>query len=427
MNFRLIFKNLAICIAFIGMSYYCSAQSVVPDNRFIETVIPTEWQKVASEQYSEILNMLIKSFENNYEKIKTVQGEYNVNYEQTINLSELVKSSVNIKSSNDTLQKQNFSFRFACDNKTKKVFREKLIADTVIIDSSTREILKLDNISPVEMSSIATPNDFIFSRHKTEPYIAELLDFPTAMNTRVARRISSEMAARNLVDNIDPMEYFDLKKWGNTKAYLDAILGKEGDEEKNKVFSVFSLYKTSDVPPWFLAAIVIPQNSSTEMIFKTYWCPGKVFLPVHHSVIQKRNNNTELTRGLTQIEWLRYDTIFFPKKASSTTYYDTGKLSYRRDMTTNNLLVNEVLAKDQFNFSALGLENGDLLLDEIKQTVFTIQNNKPVYLAKFYEKYQTPRERSFNRVRMFIMLLGFALIVLGIYLKIRRRRIENKK
>jgi hypothetical protein len=206
---------------------------------------------------------------------------------------------------------------------------------------------------------------------------------------------------------------------------LDLISGKKGDEEKNKAISVFSLYKTNDTPPWFLAEIIIPQNSSTEMIFKTYWRPERIFLPVHHTVIQKRNDNTELTRGLTQIEWLEYNATFFPKKAYSTTYYDTGKLSYRRYMTLNNLLVNEVLASDQFSFSALGLENGDLLLDEIQQTVFTIQNDQPVYLAKFHEKYQTPRERNTNRVRIAIMLLGFVLIAIGIYLRIRRKRIEK--
>jgi hypothetical protein len=218
------------------------------------------------------------------------------------------------------------------------------------------------------------------------------------------------------------MEYFDLSRWGNPKFYLTSISGNNGEDRKNKAFSVFSLYQTSDTPPKFLAEIIIPHNSSTEMIFKTYWYPEKIFLPVHYTVIKKQNDNTELTWSLTQIEWQQYDTIFYPKKIYETTNYETGKLSYRRNMTLNNPLVNKELASDQFSFSALGLKNGDLLLDEIKQTVFTIKNDKPVYLAKFYEQYQTPRERNFNRVRMFIMLLGFALIALGIYLKIRRKR-----
>jgi hypothetical protein len=92
-----------------------------------------------------------------------------------------------------------------------------------------------------------------------------------------------------------------------------------------------------------------------------------------------------------------------------------------------DIVINKPIDSKQFSYSALDLGDGDILVDRIKQQVFTIQNDKPVYLAKFYEKYQTPRERGFNRGRMFIMLLGFALIVFGIYLKIRRKRSENIK
>jgi hypothetical protein len=221
------FKSLMICIGFIWGGFYCFAQeekNVAANDRFIETVIPTEWQKVAPEQYSEILNMLIKFFENNCEKIKTVQGEYTINYEQPIDLSELVRDSVTSKNSTDTLRRQNFNFRFACDNKAKKIFREKQIIDATFIDLSTQKVLKFDNISPLETSSIATPTDFIFSRHKTETSIAELTGFPEAMNTRVARRIPPVTGEESLVDKIDPMEYFDLKRWGNPTLFFGSNL-----------------------------------------------------------------------------------------------------------------------------------------------------------------------------------------------------------
>jgi hypothetical protein len=131
-----------------------------------------------------------------------------------------------------------------------------------------------------------------------------------------------------------------------------------------------------------------------------------------------------LTLDLLQVRWKKVNNIFFPVESRIVVNKDDGKLSYRRKMTLDDIEINNPIDSKQFSYSVLGLGDGDILVDRIKQQVFTIKNDKPVYLAKFYEKYQTPRERGFNRVRMFIMLLGFALIALGIYLKIRRKRIK---
>jgi hypothetical protein len=106
---------------------------------------------------------------------------------------------------------------------------------------------------------------------------------------------------------------------------------------------------------------------------------------------------------------------------------DDGRLSIRQKMTMQDMQINQPLDSKQFSYSALGLGDGDILVDQIKHQVFTIQNDQPVYLAKFYEKYQTPSERNTNRVRIAIKLLGFVLIALGIYISIRRRMIEKNK
>jgi hypothetical protein len=121
------------------------------------------------------------------------------------------------------------------------------------------------------------------------------------------------------------------------------------------------------------------------------------------------------------------DNFFIPIISSNVYFMSDGRLSVREKMTMQEMQFNKPIDSKQFSYSALGLGDGDILVDQIKQQVFKIQNERPVYLAKFYEKYQTPRERGFNRVRLFIMLLGFALIALGIYLKIRRKRNENNK
>jgi hypothetical protein len=162
------------------------------------------------------------------------------------------------------------------------------------------------------------------------------------------------------------------------------------------------------------------QSTDTENIF---WCQESGF----HPVCRLFNKSSGQLLNLIQIRWDSRENIFLLVESRVVICKDDGNLSYRRKIILEDIAINKPTDSKQFSFSALGLGDGDILVDRIKQQVFTIQNDKPVYLAKFYEKYQTPRERNINRVRLFIIVLGFALIVLGIYLKIRRKRIEDNK
>ncbi len=247
MIMRIVVKTVMLYLFLFFCQYNCIALS--SSNQLFDVHTPTEWTKVPSEQHSDILNVLIKSFENNSEKIKTIQGEYNVSFNQMLDLSGLSGGLISPPKKDETQQMQSFTFRFACDNSSKNMFREKLVTDNAIIDTSIGKALELQDISPVETSSIATAGDCIFSRHKKDAYIAELTGYPETVDKKVARRVPLQVIAGNLADYIDPMEYFDLSGWGNPGIYLNAITGKSGEVEKNKAMNVFSIYQTNDSPP----------------------------------------------------------------------------------------------------------------------------------------------------------------------------------
>jgi hypothetical protein len=386
---------------------------------------PVTWQPVTNDEKIKILQMLVKTSESTLQKINTINGMYKVEYEQTVvkeTMSEM--KFLNHLPTSDIIQKYDFSLRFFSDIKREKTFYSKQIIQQIF--ETNGETIEQESLVLFDVNSICSKNDYLYSisSDKATPNVTELLDFPEIKDKKIAWRESPEkMQDRTLVDFIDPCEYLRFKEWGSINLILESMEGKHG-EENQKIAKDISLFETSDDKgvKWYRLHQLFNSTLGKREL-NIFWNQESGF----HPICQLYTTPSHVTLDLLQVRWKKVNNIFFPVESRIIVNKDDGKLSYRRKMTLDDIEINKPIDSKQFSYSALGLGEGDILVDRIKQQVFTIQNDKPVYLAKFYEKYQTPHERNINRVRLFIMVLGFALIVLGIYLKIRRRRIENKK
>jgi hypothetical protein len=403
-------------------------------------LLPTNWQPIPQEKHIETLQFLDEILKSNAKQIKTIKtfsGTYLVSIEDEIN-SNMAKTVLSSENKNNKpitqegsfppklTRKLDYQFNFVSDNAPNRVFRSvKNIKQEFF---SNGQPTKVTEMSSPGANSITTSSDFVYLEEQFKiNRIKEFPDYQDEIN-KVAYRVPFEQGTANIGRSavLTPFEFLEPDRWPITLDYYIPVLkGKGGQENQQYVQKNNMLFQTEDEnqQKWFRYQIVVPKSSKGNRVeCNVFWNQQSNFLPV--CAIQTRDKQIFSS---IQVQWDKRDHVFIPIISSNVYFMDDGRLSVRQKMTMQEMQINKPIDSKQFSYSALGLSDGDILVDQIKQQVFTIQNDKPVYLAKFYETYQTAHEQSFNRGRMAIMLLGFALIVLGIYLKIRRRRIENKK
>jgi hypothetical protein len=387
--------------------------------------LPVNWSPIPENEKISTLKMLVETTESTYKKIKSISVFFNVKIIEGIDKNFAL--SINIPNemiSSNLVHKTHFTLECHSDSKAKHTLRIRKEKMNSFENNGTE--LVLENMGSYNLSSILSSDSHLYS-HENEilPTIPELPGFPETERKRVAWREPPEgVSKRSLTEMIDPYEYFDFVNWGNVKHFFEALSGNFGEKTKNAAMKDILLFEATDEngDKWYRMYYQISTGKGNDES-NIFWSQKAGFSPVCYL----NTNSSHLPIHLVQVRWEKENNIFFPVESHVVTYHENEVLSYRRESVIENLKINQPIDSKQFSYSALGLSDGDILVDRVKQQVFTIKNDKPVYLAKFYEKYQTPQERNFNWVRMYIMLLGFALIALGIYLKIRRRRIENNK
>jgi hypothetical protein len=419
---------LVIFISTFLMSVVClNAQEFhFPSDETSLYSIPEHWSPVPEVEWMKTLQMLVETSKNTLQKIDVLQCHTVVEYQQSMSPEYVQAIDVLTKDNRSIYQTHNFTTEFIGDMKRKIIFRSKKITQQYF--DSEGQKLDPPNIVLYDTRSIVSAQDYLYTQEAegVMQVVSELPDFPEVVKKKVVWREPVENANnRNLVELIDPLEFFDPNHW-SIKLIIEFMEGKHGKENQNILTKMIennnlNLMETTDGQgrKWY-RFYQKSHSMDTENIF---WYQESGF----HPVCRLLNKSSGQLLNLIQVRWDSRENIFLPVESRVVIYKDDGNLRHRKKTILEDIVINKSIDSKQFSYSALGLGDGDILVDRIKQQVFTIKNDKPVYLAKFYEKYQTPSERNFNRVRMFIMLLGFALIALGIYLKIRRRRIENNK
>jgi hypothetical protein len=249
----------------------------------------------------------------------------------------------------------------------------------------------------------------------------ELPGFDLAEEQQVAWRETPEFAkSRTVADFIDPCEYFDVLLWGNLGSVVDAMDGKHGDDSRDYFRENSSFFQSTDKSgkKWFryFQRVQSTNDPSGFRESNIFWSEESGF----HPICRLYATSTNKIIGLVQLRWKLTDGVYYPVESYQVSNENDGTLSYRRKMTASNLAINKPVKKDQFSYSALGLKNGDVLVDRIEESVYTIQKNKPVFVAKFYADYQSPPPTlptgSISGIRWVAIGLGIVLIILGLYL-----------
>ncbi|MDR1494114.1 MAG: hypothetical protein LBT05_15545 [Planctomycetaceae bacterium] len=410
---------LFFIILFLENSLLLTAEEIYfPKQEEAYYAIPQSWQLITNNADKlNIMQLLVTTAKNGKNGIDTLKGQLSVQYEGKINniTAKEIGFDTNLLGEKPISHNVDFTIDFILDLTNEKTFRFR--KETKSSFNTEEQIVKSPNTSPYNTISIVSSNEYIYSFEKEIlPTIPELPDYPGTENKRVAWRESPEpLVNRTLVEMIDPYEYFDLKKtWGNVESFYEHMKGRHGNLLKEAALKDISLFESKDEKnnKWYRIFYKVSSGNGFDEV-NIFWSQEVKFYPVCYLY----TNSSHVTTNLLQVRWKNVNGLLFPIDSYVVSYYNSGHLSYRRKMTMSDIKINEPISPEQFSYSALGLKDDDILVDRTKQTVYTIQNNQPVKLAKFYEKYQTPYERNVNRVRLIIIGIGILMMATGLALR----------
>ncbi|MDR2171010.1 MAG: hypothetical protein LBP59_12780 [Planctomycetaceae bacterium] len=390
--------------------------------------LPLQWSPVPFADYAKVIKLLQSQSQGNISRIETLKGIYSVEFSQHLTSSQIRDITEAAGTSKGATQTVNFDLEFVADARSNFIYRKKTMTGNDFKEMGQSEKIKTENLAGTEYVAIERNDVSIERSLMKQNTFQELPDYPDMTERNVARKYTSaKVANMHLAEYINILKLIDLKNWEPLDVAMRTLQSHNASVVK-KMSSYYFIYESNTPIKWYAIQVVFDDTTfNRKMVRKSFWNESNGFLPLGMSAYVIKNDGSEELSNLTVATWKKFGGVFVPETYLQMNYLPDGMLSFSRSLKAQKLEINTPLDPNQFELAALGLKDGDYLLDEIRKQVFTIQNGKPVYQAKFYEKYQTSQEPGRNRILLLIMTSGLILIAFGIYLKIRRKKSENNK
>jgi hypothetical protein len=404
-------------LVFFGATHLLLSQEFVfppSENQIVD--IPTSWEAIPQSEVIPLLKMLRNTSESTVSKINTISGTFAVEYQQGMWDDFVPEESGVVRHKDYTLQ-------ICVDRKQQKSFyAEQTSRDEYIAGG---RVVTPDNVRIVDHRSIFTDEDCIYTpipfSRTVATTIVELPGFPELTDEKLAWRVSPEWS---FTDSFDPVEYYDFSnRWRITDHMIESLEGKHGEDQKNYTTGYMSLFQSTDAQgkKWirYHQRFKSSEDPSKDREINVFWKEESEF----HPVCRVSTSPSNVVFYILQVQWKLVDGLYYPVESQYVTYNDDGSVNNARKMKANDLAINKPIGKDQFSLSALGLVNGDYLVDRIDQKVFTIKKNKPVFLANFGEEYKySPPVAHIPWYRWVMIGLGIVLILISLYMMLLRAR-----
>lgn len=393
----------------------------------------TKWAEIEGPEKLELLEMIVEKTKSNYEKIHTWEGEYTVKLVQKVSqeqVADLFNKPVDIPADASLKQKYTFDVTFALDIGHDSYYSDYKSRHTVFMDGASGKTFAYPDDNVKEVKSIITPEHYLHFRPFVEwPGFGFLPNHPQAQNKRAVFREPLENASKqSLGDLLDPRDFFGLsplqKYWDELNMYAQALSGKAGDEMKQKAKELLHAAKTelgNDTLYRVSITLMGADGNKTHSIMEFSSIGG--FNPVRHR-LSKSNNGSQPLNSTTW-NWKRFEDILLPERVVQTHYSrEDGSRIYHREVQLTKVSLNQVLPPDTFTYLGLGLNNGELIVDNINQVVELMKDGKPVELAAFDAEYIPQKEISYRKA---LFLAANIIILFVVFIIIWQKRLSRKK
>jgi hypothetical protein len=394
------------------------------------------WRVVPQSAKVAVLEFLSGQTRSNYEKIATWTGSYSVHQEEYLS-PEFTKGLFEgqHKPTQALIAERDARFRFAIDIKSDSIFREfETTRFRLLTADAARKPAVMPGFEPVDRRSVVTRDDYIYFSYKDPPAtLAVVRDHPEAKNKRAARRSPVEKTQnQEHGDLVHPRLFFycsrSVMSWEELDIYLSWLRGDKGAETKATAENTLQVEEAvREGKSWYRIRLADSSGGSITT-WTSIWSPLAGFNPV--SMVSLTSFGEKVAdpsnRWSVAWRWKEVDGILVPAYVKEvTSQKELRNLnSYLRIVELKECSLNTPIPPDTFTIKALRLEAGDLLEDEVNQTVYLVnQNGKTMELAKYNEPYVPPQERGRLGAKGIVLIGNGALITLALgFLVFRRMR-----
>jgi hypothetical protein len=381
------------------------------------------WSTVPPELVADTLEMLAGKTEANYAQIRTWKGKYGVSAREALSAVFAAKLSGESSNPGQLTHESMFTLEFAIDGATDAIFRSTNTSRTIFFKRGTQEVVEFPATAPPDERSIVMKDDYLHCSPETIwPGFEVLRGNPRARNKRTAFREAREKGLTGHYGYlIDPRLFFSFSTVyqsfaGELRYYVAALKGDSGAELKTRINNVLRLMERGSGGDKVYHLSIELAEANAVMYYDTIWAQSAGFNPTRLVMSwDKAGRDLIQTQDRT---WQSVDGVFIPKEITEA-WYDRGSPQPRfwRELRSLECAVNRPLDPQQFSYTALGLQDGDLILNKVDKAAYALQQGDARKLAAFDEKRATPARRAAfgESYRMWLVaavgVLVFTLIV----------------
>ncbi|MCA9010937.1 MAG: hypothetical protein KDB01_14395 [Planctomycetaceae bacterium] len=412
----------------IGMLQPVESESVESASAFgstSQTYSDVSWRLVSKDEAVALLNAAAAKSQKNFERIKTWRGVFEMQLEQYFSQDTCVQlwgnklpSTVKSGLTEQFLGDLTFAFDLAGDS---RLYREWDVSSLTVLTLPALDQVTIPDLSPVSRRTYWTSDEFVEFCYKEEPStLSYVASNPHAKNKKNARRLPShEGRGSPTSDLIGPTELYWMaspqSSWEELRMYAKAVQSPDsfGIQPGREVSVSRGNRDGTD-----LIRVATPiGEDQCEIVL----AGDDYSLPLRQRVTDMQSGKEASAKSW---EWVRIDGTWVPQSLDIFNKQD-DVLLWRTHLTARNQELNATLGPETFTFTGLGLEKGDLLVDERAESVFIVgEGGNPTLLSRFNETYDPIRDAlvsvaatatSRDFARFFILgnmiILGIILLV----------------
>ncbi|HEX4145484.1 MAG TPA: hypothetical protein VHY91_18405 [Pirellulales bacterium] len=325
-----------------------------------------DWIEVDLAEKTKILELFVAEMPANYDKIETWTGSYTQHFEDGFGPLAVIHSTfdsicvfaVDVKANACFLavEKGKQSYQNVVTHEAVKDHPSRILCERCLLTPEHYVWFMPDET----MSGLAAIYD-----HKLPPKHVAYVDLPK----------QSQLSL--LGDFVDPRLFFhptgNIKAWGEYEAaYLPAFQGKHGEDVKARLDQMLSVSRATKNGELFYRARW--QNRKGRRI-KEYIHAASVGFNLIGVVSGPEDAPTHHYRW----QYKEIDGIYVPSKV----VLEYDNLQQIRTLTLRECILNQPLPPSQFAYSALGLGEEDLILNNIEKVAYLFKSGKPVRLSAY--------------------------------------------
>jgi hypothetical protein len=266
-------------------------------------------------------------------------------------------------------------------------FVDKTTSRMRFLKAGSDESVTIRDVGPSDNRSIITSERYIHFDPK-QAGTTGVIEHPDVEGKRCAKvdsRRRAEMEVHG--DTPDPRIFFKTDPSNNFWSPLELLAPYLWKHDKRIEDSVIVSQAKGPGGTWYRFRERLTNGPGTPVSWMTItFSPQAGFNPVSYVMADKDPDGK--TDGKIEWQWNVIDAINTPSMIKESSFHGPDHtLSYERVSTLKDCALNKPLDAHQFDYQALGMKDGELVLNDIERTVYKLKEGSLVKLGNYGDRY----------------------------------------